>query len=178
MEMKEDKPLFAKLGERFPPMEVLALMKGDLAKVPNLSKRCQEFLKSLVGDKNPTVFYKEACDAIENVLITPEDLISEDFFPTDYVTEVTKEHLPRIMNYILNFQGSDEEFVEAMKQKVTNFVTVMVIELESGFGNSADVQKFVKVNVDEMLTVASEPKNAKLTCMLGSPAIVGFFKKC
>jgi hypothetical protein len=47
--MKEDKPLFAKLGETFKPMEVLALMKGDLSKVPDLAKRCQEFLKSMIG---------------------------------------------------------------------------------------------------------------------------------
>jgi hypothetical protein len=159
-------------------MEVLALMKGDLAKVPNLAKRCKEFFQSLVGTKNPNVFYKEACDLLENVLIIPDELISEDFFPNDYTIEVIKEHAPRIMNYILNFEGSDEEFAEAMKLKVTNFVTVMVIELETGFGNFADVKKFVKANVDEMLTVASEPKNAKLTVMLGSPAIVNFFVKC
>lgn len=65
-----------------------------------------------------------------------------------------------------------------MKEKITNLVSVMVIELESGFGNFDDVKKFVKANVDEMLTVASEPKNAKLTVMLGSPAIVNFFVKC
>jgi hypothetical protein len=51
----------------------------------------------------------------------------------------------------------------------------MVIELEDGFGNFDDVKKFVKANVDEMLTVASEPKNAPLTVMMGSPAIVNFF---
>jgi len=34
--MEEEKPLFAKLGEKFQPLEIMALMKGDLSKVPNL----------------------------------------------------------------------------------------------------------------------------------------------
>jgi hypothetical protein len=38
--MAESKPVLQELGEKFKPMEVLALMKGDLAKVPDLAKRC------------------------------------------------------------------------------------------------------------------------------------------
>lgn len=112
------------------------------------------------------------------MMITPDDLISDEFFPTDCALSIMEEHLPRTMNYIHTFSGSDEQFAEDMKDLVTDLVTVLVIELESGFGNFADVQKFVKANVDELLTEASEPKNAKLTVMLGSPAIVGFFTKC
>ena len=176
--MKDDRPLFAKLGETFKPMEVLALMKGDLSKVPDLAKRCQEFLKSMIGSQNPAKFSQESCEKIHDMMITPDDLISDEFFPTDCVLSIMEEHLPRMMNYIQTFSGSDEQFAEAMKDMVTDLVTVLVIELESGFGNFADVQKFVKANVDELLTEASEPKNAKLTVMLGSPAIVGFFTKC
>ena len=88
------------------------------------------------------------------------------------------EHVPKLLNSALAFRGDDAAFAELMKERVTDLVSVLVIELESGFGNYADAQKFVKANVDELLTVASEPKNAKLTVMMGSPAIVGFFNKC
>lgn len=108
----------------------------------------------------------------------PDELISEEFFAIDCVQEIIEKHLPPLMQSVLTFQGNDTNFAESIKDHVTNLVSVLVIELESGFGNFADASKFVKANVDEFLTVASEPKNAKLTVMLGSPAIVSFFSKC
>lgn len=132
----------------------------------------------MIGSQNAANFLKKAIDDISSMMIIPDELISDEFFPTDCAQDIMQEHLPVMLQYVSTFSGSDEEFAAKVKDAVTNFVTILVIELESGFGNFTDVQKFVKANVDELLTVASEPKNAKLTVMLGSPAIVGFFAKC
>ena len=46
----EEKPLFAKLGEKFNPMEILSILKGDISKVPNISQRSKEIVNGLVGN--------------------------------------------------------------------------------------------------------------------------------
>jgi hypothetical protein len=119
-------------------MEVLALMKGDLMKVPNLTARCQTFLKTLIGNKQADQFFKEASQKICDVLIVPDELISEDFFAIDCAEEIILEHLPKLINSVLTFRGDDAAFAELIKDRVTDLVSVLVIELESGFGNYAD----------------------------------------
>jgi len=56
--------------------------------------------------------------------------------------------------------------------------TAIVAKLVSGFESFADVESFLKKNVDELLTVASEPAKAAMTCMVGTPKIMKFLVSC
>ena len=72
------------------------------------------------------------------MLIVPDELISEEFFAIDCAEEVIMEHVPKLLNSALAFRGDDAAFAELMKERVTDLVSVLVIELESGFGNYTD----------------------------------------
>jgi len=72
---------------------------------------------------------------------------TEEFDPSILTIDVIEQHVPKILNAIQEFRGDDEGFASMLKDSVTNFVTVLVIELEDGFGNFADVQTFVKSNL-------------------------------
>jgi hypothetical protein len=65
-----------------------------------------------------------------------------------------------------------------MADLVTDFVSVLVIELEEGFQDFKHVEVFMKHNISHLMTIASEPKNAKLTVMLGVPPIMTFVTNC
>ena len=47
--------------------------------------------------------------------------------------DVIEQHIPKILNSILDFQGDDQAFYELMKSQAENFVTELVNEIEGGF---------------------------------------------
>lgn len=155
-------------------------MKGNLAAVPNLALRCQEFIAQLSAGQNPNSFHADCVSKLSDVVVIPDELISkiEEFDPSILLVDTVEQHLPRILQAITDFRGDDKQFASEMEQLITNLVSVLVIDLEEGFGNFEDAKTFVKANITEMLTVASEPKNAKLTVMLGVNPILNFFVKC
>lgn len=53
--------------------------------------------------------------------------------------DVVEQHIPRILEQVRKFKGSDQEFATFLKEEISNFVSVLVIELEDGFGNYNDV---------------------------------------
>ena len=84
--------MLQELGEKFKPMEVLALMKGELAKVPDLAKRCQEFLLYLIGTQNYKEFYKQAVAKINSEITIPNELIEhcDEFDPILCISDVVE----------------------------------------------------------------------------------------
>lgn len=54
----------------------------------------------------------------------------------------------------------------------------LVKMLNGNFETYADATVFMKENVEALLTVASEAKNAKLITMMGTPNIMKFLASC
>jgi len=50
--------------------------------------------------------------------------------------------------------------------------------LNENFMTHADATVFMKENVEALLNTASEPKNAKLIVMMGTPNIMKFLASC
>lgn len=65
-----------------------------------------------------------------------------------------------------------------MTKCVTKMVTEIVNELRENFLTFEDANVFLKANVEVLLEKASEPKNAPLIKMLGTPNIMKFFASC
>lgn len=87
---KDDRPVFQQLAEVFNNMEILTLMKGDLANVKDVAKRCQEFLKKLMGSRTTKQFAKECVTQISECLLVPDSLIDQvgDFDPIESCSEI------------------------------------------------------------------------------------------
>jgi len=56
-------------------MEVMSLMGGDFGKVQNFKKRSVDFIKSLIGDHNPTIWAKRSATKISECMLVPDSLI-------------------------------------------------------------------------------------------------------
>lgn len=84
----------------------------------------------------------------------------------------------QIIDNIEKHKGSDAEFGEIMTQWGQMFGKKLVKMLNSNFETHADATVFLKNNVDALLTVASEAKNAKLITMMGAPSIMKMLAKC
>lgn len=147
--MEEEIPLFAKLSKKFQPLEVLQLMKGNLAAVPDLAKRCKEFVVELSAGQNLKSFYADCVSKLCGVVIIPDELKAktEEFDPTILIVEIVEQHLPKILQAIIEFEGDDKAFASEMEQYITNLVSVLAMELEEGFGNFEDASIFVKANI-------------------------------
>jgi hypothetical protein len=52
VQQSPEKPLFGKLGEKFNPMELLSIMKGDITKVLNIANRMKEVLTQMIGGQS------------------------------------------------------------------------------------------------------------------------------
>lgn len=62
-----------------------------------------------------------------------------------------------------------------IKEQVTDFAQVLMMEVSEGLGTTENVRLFVKANVEAVLTECSPPKSAKLITMLGSGPVIKFF---
>lgn len=183
----DNRPLFAKVSDQFNNMEILSLMKGDLSKVPNFAKRCQEFMTNWMGKRSFNQVNKDIMQSLGETLLLPDELkevqIYGELDPVSFLMQLLEadlhDEMMNVITVIPKFQGSDEEFGEMMKNNVTIFVTAVLRELNDGFEDDfAKVQAFMKANISNMLEKASEPKNAKLTSMLGTPNIMNFVNQC
>jgi hypothetical protein len=102
----------------------------------------------------------------------------EEFDPCLMTMDVVEQHIPKLIISILEFRGDDQSFCTMLSERLDNFVIVLLIDLEDGFGNFDDVEIFVKANVIKGLEDASEPKNKKLTSMLGQGPIMNYISRC
>lgn len=121
-------------------------MKGDLSKVPNFAKRCQEFTATWMGNRSIQQVHKDILKSLNEILLVPDALTekTEEFDPVALIMQLAEDDLSQemieIFKFIPKFEGSDEEFGQIMKERVTKFVTALVCELADGFdGNYADV---------------------------------------
>lgn len=133
-------------------------------------------IKQLIGGRPIKEFHKLWRDKLEDTLTVPDPLI--DFleeFDIAVVCEIADQFVPKILSHALTFQGSDQEFAGMIKEQVTNFAQVLMMDLLSGFENKTNVELFVKTNVENVLTECSPPKSAKLITMLGSGPVIKFF---
>ena len=89
-------------------MEVMALMKGSVANVPNFHKRFQSFVKSY--NLNNYAIMIEVEKFLEDNLFVPDELIEllDEFDPSSTVQTNFKEKLPAVLDLIADHQGSDE----------------------------------------------------------------------
>jgi hypothetical protein len=132
-------------------MEVMALMKGDASKVPNLRSRLQGFVKSY-NLNNPAIMV-EIEKFLEDNLFVPDDLIEllEELDPITMVQANFKAKVPSILNFVTTHVGSDEGFVTLLVEKLSDLFGSIVSELRDGFEEESQVQLFVKENVNVAL---------------------------
>lgn len=71
-------------------MEILTLMKGDVANVKDVAKKCQDFLKKLKGARQTNQFAKDCVCFLAESLIVPDSLIEQvgDFDPIESCQEL------------------------------------------------------------------------------------------
>lgn len=138
----DNRPLFAKVGDKFNNMEILSLMKGDLSKVPNFTARCKEFTASWIGKRSLDQVNKDIMQNLEETLLVPDELkdvqIYGELDPVSFLLQLLEtdlhDEMMNIITFIPKYRGDDDNnFGAMMKDNVTIFVTAVLRELNDGF---------------------------------------------
>ena len=112
----------------------------------------------MIGGKPIKEFHKLWRNKLEDTLTVPDPLI--DFleeFDVSVVCEIADQFIPKILSHALAFQGSDQELATMIKEQVSNFAQVLMMDLASGFQTKENVELFVKTNVENVLMECSPP---------------------
>ena len=88
----------------------------------------------MIGGKPIKEFHKLWRSKLEDTLTVPDPLI--DFleeFDISVVCEIADQFIPKILSHALAFLGSEQEFAAMIKEQVSNFAQVLMMDLASGF---------------------------------------------
>jgi hypothetical protein len=94
-------------------MELLAIFKGEISKVPNFAQRSKEFLTQLIGSQTRAQFCSEQFARLQPVLFVPDEVkesVFEEFDPVLCAMDVIETNVRQIFNSILDFEGDDQVF--------------------------------------------------------------------
>ena len=103
------------------------------------------------------------------------DAIYDAFDPVLIMNESVESNLPRMLELILTFEGSDEEYVEKIKAESQLIVGEVVCDIEEGFIEGMnDVNVFLKENATVVVKAANSPEKAALASMMAVPQIMKY----
>lgn len=133
-------------------------------------------MQKLRGDSMTNKYAKESASKIVENMLVPDSLIEQvaDFDPIMCVESVLENHFPPLLRFVLGHQGPEDEFISEVQKMGSAMFSEVVADLQNGFEKWEDVEAFLKANVHELLTVASDPAQAGLITMFGVPAIMKF----
>ena len=174
----------AKMGEEFNEMEMMGMMQGSFAAVPNFAKRMQGVIRPDLPDRGQTregrkVFVDKALETLKEIIHLPEKTkaaIYEEFDPVMLVNETLEEKLPGLFDQFLDFEGSDQAFVALMKKLLTEIIGKFISEIEDGFieEGMTDIIPFIRENMKALLKASCPPANYLMAELMGIPPIMAF----
>jgi hypothetical protein len=102
-----------KCAEEFNQIEMMQMMQGRFANIPNLVQRVQSVLRSEIPNQGTTAdgrkqFTDAKIQAVKEIIHLPavsKDKIYEEFDPVMIFNEMFEEKFPQIVDGILDFQG-------------------------------------------------------------------------
>jgi hypothetical protein len=110
-----------------------------------------------------------------NVPSNLSETVMEDCDPTSMLDDLVSSDLPEMLNFILDFKGDDQTFVDELKERAARICNRWIDELgdyfEEGFTH---VIPFLRENFKAILTASCEPNKAKLVVSLGIDPIMAF----
>ena len=88
------------------------------------------------------------------------------------------ETFPSYLDQFLDFQGSDEDFVQLLKRLATQFIGQYIGEVEDGFIEGLnDILPFIQENLKALIRVSCDPSKAPMAEMMGVPPIMAFVNR-
>ena len=166
-------------------MEMMMMVQGALQSVPNLAKRMQKVVRneqqSNGTDQEKRKALVERClEALKEVLHLPEKFksqIYEEFDPILIINETFEQKLPGIFDKLLDFEGSDENFVKMCKRETVDWIGYTIGEIEDGFYNAEDIIPFLRENIKAMIRGAAEEGKAMMAELMIEPPVIAYINR-
>lgn len=93
------------------------------------------------------------------------------------IKEIADQEFSVLFDMILDFNGSDQDFVAMLKRESTRVIGTIVSEIEDGFIEGLnDVLPFLKSNVTEFVKSACAPAQAIMATVMGVPPIMAYIE--
>ena len=116
-------------------------MKGNLAGVKDPANRLKKVIKKYMKDEtdskaNRAYLCKRVLVILRRKIVIPEELndkIMEECDPTSLLDDLMTEDFPATVDLILDYQGSDEGFVQTLKAHAAKTAHKWVFELSDVF---------------------------------------------
>ena len=139
----------------------------------------RKYLKNGVDSRqNRAYMVQRALVVAKRVIDLPESLyedVREDSDPVLVFYNHIENVMPEIVDFIFDFKGDDQTFVNQLKANVGKHLHALVDDLTDDFeGGHDSAIMFLKENIKQVLTAACEPTKARMVVMLGTDPIVKF----
>lgn len=103
------------LAGEFNMMEMMYLMKGNTAQIPNLAERLRKSIKKYLKNEtdsaaNRKLLLARTLTVLRKVITLPtslESAVDEEFDPTLLLDDLITTDLPGVLDFIIDFKGSD-----------------------------------------------------------------------
>jgi len=148
-----DELLLEELADEFSIMEMMQLMKGNLAGVKDPRVRIQKVIRKYLRNETDTKdnrahLSKRALVVLRREIQIPEELnekILDECDPNSLLDDLMTEDFPKTLDMVLDAKGDDASFVEALKTHAAATCHRWVFELSDVFeGGVQDVIVFLK----------------------------------
>ena len=119
-------------------------------------------------------------EALKEVLHLPEKFksqIYEEFDPILIINETFEQKLPGIFDKLLDFEGSDENFVKMCKRETVDWIGYTIGEIEDGFYNAEDIIPFLRENIKAMIRGAAEEGKAMMAELMIEPPVIAYINR-
>ena len=98
------------------------------------------------------------------------DSIEQNFCPKKSLINILKAKSPGVLNQILDFEGTNESFVDTMKRELITLIGQFISKNQSNFVDELnDILLFLKETIRELLRALFEPQHAALGEIVALP---------